>query len=48
MFTNKEELKQTIIEFLKKHYGGIMATIAVYFENLVKGVLGDRPGTEKS
>ena len=37
-----------IIEFLKKHYGGTMAAIAVYFENLVKGVLGDNLGTEKS
>jgi len=46
--TNKEELKQMIIEFLKKHYGGTMAAIAVYFENLVKGVLGDQPRTEKS
>jgi len=37
-----------IIEFLKKHYGGTMAAIAVYFENLMRGVLGDNPGTENS
>lgn len=27
MNTNKEELKQTIIAFLRKHYGGTLATV---------------------